>query len=602
MKKGFYRKLDEIYGVAINNELSNKENRCFNSYDEIIKWMDENREQIHSFCKKNENVKMAFNQIKHSSMAKLKTALPKLEEISEYIRNRETMTNINDSIVIFDNRINNWIRINNEKLELLKKLGNSDAKLILDTKEKYLKQKKEKKYARLEKVYEYLTEERATLRSENQQKFEDGVDIVGWIYGSLPYLKRTLNDPECPQEIKYKVECIMKKVTDKEGKRISWADSNFNRKIDELYQYTKKYDNIPRRRSRETFKDGTIIGIWINEKYDKIKESALNGDEKANEIFKQIKKRGIKDKIMVEEHLEEMKNIIETTNELPSMKNQQKFTNGVLMYSWYRCNIEEIEKLIKTNETAKFVYEKMSNIRHKKFDNKLRELEEYYNINKKLPTKASKAIFSDNSYMYLWMLNNRDYIKSVGENGNEFAKELTETLENRKKSKNLSFDEKIKEAIQAVDEGKKLSSPKARFSYGYPMASFIYTNYEKIYELSKTNPELKKIINNYDRDKKEIKIERVESIYNDYKNNKEITEDDKKWIKLNIRNIEKFIALGNKKAEVVLMIYTLSKRDNYKDFINKKKEFETISKENRKNHKHKMRKISNKKYTLIRKK
>ena len=46
MKRGFYREFDEIYGIAINGELSKKENRYFNSYNEVSEWLEKNRGRI----------------------------------------------------------------------------------------------------------------------------------------------------------------------------------------------------------------------------------------------------------------------------------------------------------------------------------------------------------------------------------------------------------------------------------------------------------------------------------------------------------------------------------------------------------------------------
>lgn len=546
MKRGFYREFDEIYGIAINGELSKKENRYFNSYNEVSEWLEKNRGRIGYYCKKNIDVKRAFEEIHNSSITLLKKSLPKIEEFAEYIRNRETLKIIDHDLMILDAKMYRWVNKNKRKLEMLSNFGSEDADLIIKASEDYIRQKSERRYKRIEEAYDYL-QTVSNIYQKDAKKFSDGVDIRFWLYrNSLPYLKRVVSEKNCPPQIKEKIEYIISRISNETSTKIHWQENKFNKKIDELYEYIKKYDNVPTRRSRETFSDGVIIGIWINTNYNRLKKLSLNGNEKAQEIFKQIKKRGIRDKITIEERLKEIRVIIENGEDLPSIKNNKKFSNGVIIYSWYASKLEEIKKLSTTNEDAKIVFEKMNNRKEIVNSRKLKELEEYYNTYGKLPGEKSKTKFRDNTDMYLWLFNNREYIKKSAQDGNGFARELDDILTKRQVSRNINFD-----TIRKTRE------------------------------------------------------KRIDKIYEDYQKTGNIKAEDMRWIKFNNSGIKRMIVEGNHKAETLGVIYETTKHKKelrYLQFLKKKYEYEAVSKKVRENKKYKINKIQGKKYTLTRRK
>ena len=137
----------------------------------------------------------------------------------------------------------------------------------------------------------------------------------------------------------------------------------------------------------------------------------------------------------------------------------------------------------------------MSGINGLSFEEKLNEVYEYLQENKCLPMKKEKTIkFSDGVLMGSWLVDNRLKLEEMSQN-NEKALAIVDELKRRK---GLSFEEKLLEAYKYLQENKYLPNQidkTIKFSDGSFMGLWLYVNKVKLEEMSQNDEQVRVIIN-----------------------------------------------------------------------------------------------------------
>ena len=156
----------------------------------------------------------------------------------------------------------------------------------------------------------------------------------------------------------------MKKLSQSNGKArfiIDYLDNKkdflFQRKLDEVYDYMRKYGILPSKNDKDVyFSDGKLMGTWLYNKSNNLKISKIaENDEKAKLI---LYYREHRDEIIFQKKLNEMFNYIVKYGAIPIQKNKSVFSvDDTFMGKWLYRNKQKIYELyLKGDELAlKFV-------------------------------------------------------------------------------------------------------------------------------------------------------------------------------------------------------------------------------------------------------
>ena len=155
----------------------------------------------------------------------------------------------------------------------------------------------------------------------------------------------------------------------------------------------------------------------------------------------------------------------------------------------------------------------MSGINGLSFEEKLNEVYEYLQENKCLPMKKEKTIkFSDGVLMGSWLVDNRLKLEEMSQN-NEQARAIVDELKRRK---GLSFEEKLLEAYKYLQENKYLPNQidkTIKFSDGSFMGLWLYVNKVKLEEMSQNDEQVRVIINELNSQKGLSFEKKLEEVY-----------------------------------------------------------------------------------------
>jgi len=285
----------------------------------------------------------------------------------------------------------------------------------------------------------------------------------------------------------------------------SKVDLSVEQKIEEYIEMLNQGET-PAVPDKNTFSNGQLIGnFWYNNK-EKIKEKLFNSERYAvgYELAKQHVEKW-SNKLSVKEKIEEY---IEMLNqgfiEIKWKDDENTFSNSDPIIQFWNDYKKRIKERLFTDEKYAVGYElankKVENY-FNKFENKKtsemsveQKIEEYIELLKQgeTPTTLEKKMFTNGRPIkYFW----KTYKERIRERlfkgekyiiGYEPAKQIVKDYFNKyeeKKSNQLSFDQKIEEYIEMLNQGLieiRAIDTKNTFSNGQLIGSFFSNNKEKI--------------------------------------------------------------------------------------------------------------------------
>ena len=173
----------------------------------------------------------------------------------------------------------------------------------------------------------------------------------------------------------------------------------------------------------------------------------------------------------------------------------------------------------------------MSGINGLSFEEKLNEVYEYLQENKCLPMKKEKTIkFSDGVLMGSWLVDNRLKLEEMSQN-NEQARAIVDELKRRK---GLSFEEKLLEAYKYLQENKclpNINDKTIKFSDGPFMGVWLYVNKVKLEDMSQNDERARVIINELNSQRSLSFEEKLNEVYGYLQENKCLPNQRDKTIK-----------------------------------------------------------------------
>ena len=404
--------------------------------------------------------------------------------------------------------IGTWLtnKNNQEKIIELAQQGNEKAKVIVD--ELKLDQEKIVLTAEqaVEEIYEIYLKTGKMPNTKCQERFSNGTLIGSWISDNKDKIK------ELAHQGNEKARVIVEKL--------SW-NFTIEQVVEEIYEIYLKTGKMPNTKCQERFSNGTLIGIWLNQKNNqvKIKELANNGNKKAKVIEEKLNWN-----FTIEQAVEETYEIYLKTGKIPNTMSKERFSTGKLIGKWLnqKNNQEKILELSQQgNEKARVIVEKLS--WNFTIEQVVEEIYEIYIKTGKMPNSNCEERFSNGKLIKSWISkkNNQEKILELSQQGNEKARVIVEKL-----GWNFTIEQAVEEIYEIYLETGKMPNTKyqERFSNGTMIGIWLIrkNNQAKIEELAQQgNEKAKLILVILDNKNNKTNIEQLCNEYNiDYKKNK----------------------------------------------------------------------------------
>ena len=338
----FEEKLEEAYEyLQKNKSLPNTNDKQKKFSDGVLMgaWFNNNKSKLEEISKDNEQAKAILYYLENKDEIIFQN---KMNETYDYLQEYDNLPFLTNRQVKFSDGtlMVSWLSNNKLKLEEMTQ-NNEKARAIANE----LKRRKGLSFEeKLEEVYEYLQEYGELPIKENKQiKFSDGVLMGSWIMSKKEILKKL-------SQSNGKARFIIDYLDNKK-------DFLFQRKLDEVYDYMRKYGILPSKNDKDVyFSDGKLMGTWLYNKSNNLKISKIaENDEKAKLI---LYYREHRDEIIFQKKLNEMFNYIVKYGAIPIQKNKSVFSvDDTFMGKWLYRNKQKIYELyLKGDELAlKFV-------------------------------------------------------------------------------------------------------------------------------------------------------------------------------------------------------------------------------------------------------
>ena len=390
----FEEKIEEAYDYLQENKcLPMKKDKTIKFSDGVImgNWLGLNQSKLKKKSEYNEKALAILNELNNrkglSFDDKLDETYGYLQKYSVLPMSKNQMIKFSDGVIM-----SNWLSLNKSKLKK-KSEYNEKALAIINE----LNARKGLSFDRkLEKVYEYLQKHNALPVSRNKTiKFSDGVIMSNWLNSNKSKLEEISKYNKIAQ-------AIINELNSRKG-------LCFEDKIEEVYEYVQKYNALPMPKDKTIkFSDGVLMGNWLNKNRLKIAKMSKD-DETALVIINKLNSRM---GLSFEDKIEEVYEYLRKNKSLPNTNDKQiKFSDGVLMGSWFTYQRLKLEEASKNNKKAEVIVNELNSRKGLSFEKRLEEVYEYLLDCGNLPVISDKYIcFSDNKSISNWLSRNRQKI------------------------------------------------------------------------------------------------------------------------------------------------------------------------------------------------
>ena len=328
----------------------------------------------------------------------------KLKETYEFLYFHHYLPSISSNKVLFTNGevMGLWLGNNRNRLKNMNDFMSMEIIKCLD-------KRKLSFYDKLDELYDKFVLDKDILFSNCSLR--DGTLIKSFIRENKKRLSQISND---------KAFQIIKALN----------GLSFEEKVKETYDYLIKNNSLPFKDSRVFFSDGTLMGVFLYDYFDKFSSD----DIYTKSIVCYLNKRR-KRKLSFEEKIDEVYDYLIKNKCLPT-NNKALFTNGEVIYYFISRNKD---KLNLENFKEKTIYEYLESKKKLNFSEKIIEL--YDLLNESVLTNDST--FSDGVSVKGFLKDNKDRIYELKDN-----EIVSFIIQNAFK---LSFDEKVIEAYNYID-------------------------------------------------------------------------------------------------------------------------------------------------------
>ncbi len=406
---------------------------------------------------------------------------------------------------------------------------------------------------KIEEYIEMINNGYIPRSNDKKTTFKDG-SIIGEFWR---YNKDKIKEELKKDEYNMGYERV-KELVNKELKKLTYEER--------LKEYINLLNNgyIPKKNDKKTtFSDGTIIGEFWSKNKNKIKEELQNDKYTVGyEIAKKIVLlKNPKMSIKIEEYIEMINNgYIPRSND-----KKTTFKDGSIIGEFWRYNKDKIKEELKKDEynMGYDLAKKVVNDEQKKLTYEER-IKEYINLlnNGYMPKSKDKEVtFSDGTFIESFWTKNKDKIKEELEKdkyaiGYDLAKKVVND-----KFKNLSFDEKLQEYIEMINNGyiTVYNDKETTFKDGSIIGEFWHHHKEKI----KEELEKEKFNVGYDLAKEAVKNVK----YSKKKVRKKVSSTLKKVIdifKIDIKELEKY---DSKTILKILKLHNIFKTKTFDELL-----------------------------------
>ena len=310
-------------------------------------------------------------------------------------------------------------------------------------------------------------------------KFGDGVLMGSWLVDNRLKLEEMSQNNE-------QARAIVDELKRRKG-------LSFEEKLLEAYKYLQENKCLPMKSNKTIkFSDGVLMGSWLNNNKLKLEEMSQN-NEQAQAIVDELKRRK---GLSFEEKLLEAYKYLQENKYLPNQIDKTiKFSDGSFMGLWLYVNKVKLEEMSQNDEQVRVIINELNSQKGLSFEKKLEEVYDYLLEYGELPNLGDKQVkFNDGVLISSWLSNNKLKLEEMSQN-DEQARAIINELKRRR---GLSFEEKLLEAYKYLQENKCLPSQKdktIKFSYGPRSARLLYVNKVKLEDMSQNDEQAREIIN-----------------------------------------------------------------------------------------------------------
>ena len=469
----FEEKLLEAYKYLQENKcLPMKSNKTIKFSDGVLmgSWLNNNKLKLEEMSQNNEQAQAIVDELKRRKGLSFEE---KLLEAYKYLQENKYLPNQIDKTIKFSDGsfMGLWLYVNKVKLEEMSQ-NDEQVRVIINELNSQKGLSFEKK---LEEVYDYLLEygELPNL-GDKQIKFNDGVLISSWLSNNKLKLEEMSQNDE-------QARAIINELKRRRG-------LSFEEKLLEAYKYLQENKCLPNINDKTIkFSDGPFMGVWLYVNKVKLEDMSQN-DERARVIINELNSQR---SLSFEEKLNEVYGYLQENKCLPNQRDKTiKFSDGSFMGSWLNSNKLKLEEMSQKDEQVQVIINELKNLNGLSFEEKLDEVYGYLQENKCLPSQKDKTIkFSDGKFMGNWLFDNKSKLEGMSQN-NEKVRAIINELKRRK---GLSFEEKLEETYEYLQKNNNLPNSKnktIKFSDGSVMSIWINNNKQKIYKLHLDGDEL----------------------------------------------------------------------------------------------------------------
>lgn len=264
----FDEKLKEVLEyVMLSNKLpANGSNVAFSDGTNMPMWIHNYEKRLIEMSKSgNKEAKLIEKYMQKRSRVKYLNINTKIDEFYEYIIKNKKFPSTK---LQFSNNTNMycWYYVNKSKIEQKAEKGNLKAEYIIKYATNLRNQKKEISFEqKISELYEYIIKNKKIPVYYSHETFSDGSYIALW---SQAHRNKIKNLSDKDEKIKLIAEYLIKRERTPKNIRIK-----------ELLQFYNTKGYLPQKDSNETFKDGKLIGKWLNKNKYSIYEKSIEGDK-----------------------------------------------------------------------------------------------------------------------------------------------------------------------------------------------------------------------------------------------------------------------------------------------------------------------------------